>query len=907
MHDFTAAEGAHRDAASLDACQHMVQFYETDSFLVEAVASFIGNGVGQGDAAVVIATQPHREAFTGALAASGMDVARALQERRLVMLDAQHTLRLFMVDGVPDWTRFRNVLGNVIESVRDAAPGRGICAYGEMVDVLWHAGQRDAALQLEEMWNALRDHYEFKLLCAYAVDAFHKGSSVQDICATHSHVLPPEGSDREVAPSMVHALVAEIARRTELERALRGHVRQLREAEEDARKRKDDLEDFLEHAVVGIHRVDKDGIIRWANGAELEMLGYQPEEYIGHHIAEFHADRAVIEDMLTRLQHGETLRDYEARVRTKSGDIRIVQISSNVRRQDGEFVTTRCFSRDITEVKRAQRRTEMLYAVTSELSRAMNADEAARILLRAACELVDAKAGEVLLLDGAGAGIALRVVEHEHDHDGDVDEPELAALRLEDALPICEAARIGEIVWVVGVEDIEKRYPGLAVRGGDGPLQAVGGVPIKYEDRTVGAIGFRCSHERLLGREEAALLLAIGRQCGQAIERARLHDAAQIAREEAEQASRAKDEFLAILGHELRNPLSPILTAVQLMRLRGEVGSTREQNVIERQVTHLIHIVDDLLDISRVARGKIQLELRPLKLAGVLAKALEIVGPLCEERRHRVEVAMPDDEVWLQADETRLCQVFTNLLSNAAKYTASGGVIDLAVQRHGDRVKIRVRDNGSGIAPDLLPRIFDLFVQGTRTSDKAGLGIGLALVQNLVRLHGGTVTARSGGIGRGSEFVVELPRVELRPERQPTPEAECSLVHRVQMTPRRILVVDDNEDAGSLLGEMLRSIGHDVVVAIDGPRALEATKHFRPEVAILDIGLPVMDGHELASALRDRFGSSVRLLAVTGYGQEQDRERTTRSGFQAHFVKPVALQKVLAAIEVTTASEPLRS
>jgi PAS domain S-box-containing protein len=904
MHDFaTTSNGAHLATAGdlavagREPCQHLVQFYETDSFLAEAVGRFIGDGVRSGEPAVIIATRPHREAFTKHLLANDIPVPRAIRDGRLVMLDAEETLRLFVVGGAPDWRRFEQSVGQVLERLAHTSPGRSIRAYGEMVDVLWRAGQQGAAIVLEEMWNDLRGHHEFELLCAYVVDSFYKQNGISEICATHSHVLPPERSGGKCAPDTVQSLIAEIGQRTELERALRSHVRRLHQAEREASASKEDLEDFLANAPVAIHRVDKDGIIRWANRAELEMLGYRADEYIGRHIATFHADPAVIDDILARLARGETLRDHEARMRAKSGEIRIVQISSNVKRQDGEFVTTRCFCRDVTEAKQAERCAELLYSVTSALSRTMSSDEAARIVIREARALVGAHAGEVLMMNGARTSIDRLIIDGHH---APGNATKLDGVQLEADLPICEAARTGHIVWIVGADAIRGRYPHLAAARDAAQVRTWGAVPIKYEDRSRGAIGFECAHERPLIREEEELLLAVGRQYGQAIERAQLHEATQIAHAEAEQASRAKDEFLAILGHELRNPLSPILTAVQLMRLRGEVSSAREQNVIERQVTHLIHIVDDLLDISRVARGKIQLERRPLKLSAVVAKALEITGPLYEERRHRLIVTMPDDDIWLEADETRLCQVFTNLLSNAAKYTPIGGLIDLSVRRQGKRVKICLRDNGDGIAPDLLPRIFGLFVQGTRTTDKAGLGIGLALVRNLVRMHGGTVTAGSEGIGRGSEFSVELPLIDVHREPQPMSDADRNLRDRVQMAPRRILVVDDNEDAGTLLGEMLRSVGHEVVVALDGPRALEAVKHFHPDVAILDIGLPVMDGHELASALRDRFGSSVRLLAVTGYGQEQDRARTAQSGFQAHFVKPVAIQKVLAAIEVMT-------
>jgi len=898
-----AAQRTDPSARSIDAHTHAVQFYETDAFLVGAVASFIATGIAAGEPAVIIATAAHRAAILEALAGKGIDTSRALDTRTLMLLDAEDTLQTFMVQGAPDWARLLRSVGGALAALAAYGGGKPIRAYGEMVDVLWRSGERAAAIRLEEMWNDLRDRYEFSLLCAYGIDAFYKETGLRDVCATHSHVLLPERhlEQPDNVVDTVRSLVAEIARRTELEHALRDSLRQLRVAEEGTRRSKEDLEDFLANAVVAIHRVDGEGIIRWANAAELEMLGYRAEDYVGHHIAEFHVDPPVIADMLARLRTGETLHDCEARVRTKSGEIRTLQISSNMQQRSGELATTRCFSRDVTEQKTAERQRAVVHRVTSALSRALGAEEAARAVAREVRALVGASAGSVLLIDPTVAAVDHVYLDGDHT---ELSAATLGAAQLDADMPICEAARTGKLVWIVGKAAIVRRYPHLASLCAELPAATWGAIPISFEGKTLGAIGVRCVADRPLGRDEEAILLAIGQQCGQALERARLHDATQRARAEAEQANRAKDEFLAILGHELRNPLSPILTAVQLMRLRGDVSSTREQNIIERQVNHLTHIVDDLLDISRVARGGVQLDKRAVNLAGLITKAMEIVAPLCEERRHRVEVIMPDDEIWMEADETRLCQVLTNVLSNAAKYTPPEGQIEVRVERRDARVAVHIKDNGHGMAPELLPRIFDLFVQGNRSSERqlGGLGIGLALVRSLVQLHGGRVTAHSEGLGHGSELVIDLPTIELRRNPAPPGDGEHRIRNRVQVTARRILVVDDNEDAGSLLGEMLRSVGHEVVVALDGPRALEAVKHFIPEVAILDIGLPVMDGYELAAALRDRFGPALQLMAVTGYGREQDRTRALDSGFHCHFVKPMSLQKVLAAIEVAGAT-----
>jgi PAS domain S-box-containing protein len=365
------------------------------------------------------------------------------------------------------------------------------------------------------------------------------------------------------------------------------------------------------------------------------------------------------------------------------------------------------------------------------------------------------------------------------------------------------------------------------------------------------------------------------------------------ARKAAEQANRSKDEFLAMLGHELRNPLAPILTALQLMKLRG-TPHTREQDVIERQVHHMMHLIDDLLDIARITRGTIELNRRRVDLRGVLAGAIEIASPLLEQRAHRLDLHVPDAPITIDGDEGRLTQVFANLLTNAAKYTEPGGHVVVATRRRGGEVLVEVRDDGIGIDPELLPRIFDLFVQGRQDASRSsgGLGLGLAVVRSLVDLHGGRVEARAGAGGRGSTFTVFLPAVEV-PARAPTPLPEPLPAP----TRERVLVVDDNADALAMLADGLAALGCDVRTAPDGAAALAALEHFEPEVAILDIGLPVMDGYELAAHIRVAQGERApRLIALTGYGQANDVARSRRAGFDAHLVKPIALQEVVAAI-----------
>ena len=364
------------------------------------------------------------------------------------------------------------------------------------------------------------------------------------------------------------------------------------------------------------------------------------------------------------------------------------------------------------------------------------------------------------------------------------------------------------------------------------------------------------------------------------------------------EADRRKDEFLALLSHELRNPLAPILTAAQIMQLRGDVATPYEREIIVRQAQHLVRLVDDLLDVSRLARGKLELTKKLIELAVVVGKAVEATSPLLEQRRHRLNLSVPAHGLSVDGDEARLTQVIGNLLTNAALYTDPDGRIDVTGSREGAEVVLRVRDNGAGIDPALLPRLFEMFVQDARGSDRTrgGLGLGLSLARTLTTLHGGTVSAHSAGVGQGSEFTLRLPAsapadtladVPVRRAREIS--AGCG---------HRILVVDDNRDAASTIGRFLSEVGYEVQIAGDASQALAAALVVRPHVAVIDIGLPVMDGYTLGRELRARMGGAVpELIALTGYGQEQDQRRSAEAGFAAHLVKPVDAERLTRLVD----------
>ena len=364
-----------------------------------------------------------------------------------------------------------------------------------------------------------------------------------------------------------------------------------------------------------------------------------------------------------------------------------------------------------------------------------------------------------------------------------------------------------------------------------------------------------------------------------------------------EHADRRKDEFLASLAHELRNPLAPIRSAAEvLLHERGDGGTgARAREVIVRQVEHMSRLIDDLLDVSRITNDKLVLQTDAIDLGTVVTAAVETSRPLIEERRHRFSVALPAGPVALDADPARLAQVLSNLLTNAAKYTPQGGDICLAVERRARDVLIVVRDNGIGIAPELLPRVFDLFTQGDAAPDRAGggLGIGLTLARRLIEMHGGTLEGRSEGPGRGAEFAIRLPigtGVPGLASAVPDPPGD---------TPpsRRILVVDDNEDAAAMLSAMLGTWDQNTRIAHDGLTAIEVAREFRPEIVLLDIGLPRIDGYETARRLRaEPWASGLVIIAVTGWGQDADLERSRLAGFDHHLVKPVNPRQLRALV-----------
>jgi signal transduction histidine kinase len=530
----------------------------------------------------------------------------------------------------------------------------------------------------------------------------------------------------------------------------------------------------------------------------------------------------------------------------------------------------------------AARRVGKLYELVVALSSARTPEDVASATARLATDAVGAVSSMIWMRDADGV---LRAMGSSAPPDWTAEWMVLPA----DGLPAHRVMATGKPIFVENPADYERVASSAFERARDtGRLHAFAALPLAVGGKTAGVLALAFQGEHHFDLDECTFLAAIARSCEQALERSQLYANEAAARADAESGSRAKDEFLAMLGHELRNPLAPIVTALDLMRLRGIAEGMRERAIIERQVQHLTRLVDDLLDISRITRGKIELRRTTGELIAAVEPAIDAIGPLVVQHRHQLEVDIPSTGLLVDGDPARLSQIVRNLLTNAVKFTPAGGRISISARTAGDHVEMEVRDNGRGISDDLLPHVFEPFIQGAQGAERSGggLGLGLAIVKSLVELHGGTVAMTSDP--RGTRVTVRLPLAREN-------RAGMSSGRSAAMPGRslRVLVVDDNVDAATLIGDLLRILGHEPVIAHDGPGALAVVDRDRPELAILDIGLPGMDGYELARQLRERPGlAGVPVVALTGYGQASDRDRTRAAGFVEHLVKPIDLQRL---------------
>jgi PAS domain S-box-containing protein len=1006
----------HSEPVRFAPAAHLVQFYETDAFLIDVVARFAASAVGGGDPLVVIATAVHREALDRQLQSRGVALSVASEQGVYVALDAEETLERLMVDGRPDPAQFDALIGSVVRQI--GGNEARVHAFSEMVAVLWARGERDAAVELERLWNELAGQVSRCSFCAYPIAAFAAEADTpefQHICQhgqvhpTERHaVLDPVARSRNVAElqQRAHALEQLDAERRRAENSLAerdallralvtaspaamvvidattrvrlwnpaaerlfgwaadevlGHPipivppdeqdecagvrRQLaagecligveacrmrrdgstvpvaisaaplgdgsdqgivlifddltdRKPAEEARARLAAIVESSDDAIVG---KDLRGIVTsWNTGAQ-RIFGYRPEEMIGQSILRIvPPDRAHdVTRILAAIGRGERVEHFESeRVRKDGQRINVSLTVSPIRDSTGRIIGASKIARDITAEKRAERARQRmlrelstLYAVGQTVAAELDRDRVLQTITDAATDLSGAQFGAFFynVVDQAGARYVLHTVSGlQREAFEDLGLPRNTAL----VAPTFTGAGVVRVGDVRSDPRYGQNPPHHDTPAGHAPVVSYLAVPVCSRSGEVfGGLFLGHPEAGVFSEESERVVVALAAQAAIALDNARLYAAEQHARTAAEEANRAKDQFLAMLGHELRNPLAAVRNAITTAAL-DPARARRALEIARHGTDQLTRLIEDLLDVTRLTQGRITLRREVVSLTDIVERAIEAIHPLFEERSIALTVSLPPRDVRLNGDAARLEQIIGNLLANAAKYTEPGGRVTVTLERDDRHAVLRVRDTGIGIGAELLPRIFDLFVQAEQALDRArgGLGIGLTLVKRLVELHDGSVEAHSPGVGLGSEFVIKVPAATrdsaAAPAAQPPATAGGA-------TGTRVLIVEDNADAGESLMMLLELLGLRVRVARDADTALEAARAYPPDVMLIDIGLPGMNGYELAHSIRqDDTLRHIRLIALTGYGQEEDRQRALAAGFDYHLVKPVDLEKV---------------
>ena len=653
---------------------------------------------------------------------------------------------------------------------------------------------------------------------------------------------------------------------------------------------------FFEHGIHFAGLAAPDGTLVEVNRIAAEGCGFDRGQMIGRPFCEggwwspSAALVARVRDAVEAARHGQTFRAelpyFVADGTRRFADIVIAPVSD----ERGRLLFIAATGIDITERHQVEERLRLLDAIGEATRLAAEPKAIMEHSTRLLGEYLDVTRVAYADLEPDNDRFTIR---HDWHVEGAISTVGVYSLDLFGSLATSRL-RVGRTLLINDVDRELAHGDGFEMFNSIG-IKAIICCPLVKNNRLVAMMAVHQQQPRVWSAEEVALVEAVVDRCWAHIERVRSTEALR-------EADRRKSEFLATLAHELRNPLAPIRNALELLRLGADRPGLMDKvrGTMERQVGHMVHLINDLLDIARISSGKVVLQIERVDLQAVVDSAVETSLPLIQSAGHTLGVRLPDAPLWLDVDAVRLSQVLSNLLSNAAKYTPQGGSIAVSAHAEGGMAVIQVADSGIGIAPEALDAVFDMFAQAPHTVgiSKGGLGIGLALVRHLVALHGGSVRASSPGPGQGSTFTVRLPLVAVA-----GPHADAGAGDPAQQAAAapsdalRVLVADDNVDAADTLAYLLRMAGHEVRIAYDGEEALRIGAEFRPELAFLDIGMPRMDGYQAAQALRALPGmQGVRLAALTGWGAEEDRARSQAAGFDHHLLKPAFPEQVQAIL-----------
>jgi PAS domain S-box-containing protein len=834
---------------------HVVQFYNDDIELTESVISFVAPALKRGEGAILIATEFHNQAFEEALSENGIDVSFEKLMGRLVVLDAADTLSKFMVGSVPNPQKFRDLLGAEINRVQKVSTH--VNAYGEMVGILWDEGNSEGTILLEQLWNDLAKESSFNLLCGYGHHQFKNSADIpyfEHICQAHTSVV--------TGPRKLQNYDSEHFR----------IIAELQQREAHLRKSQEELNDFFENSIVGLHWVGPDGTILRANKAELELLGYSKEEYVGRKITEFHAETDVINDILHRLTCGQTLRAYPSRLKCKDGSFKDVLIDSNVYWENGKFIHTRCFTRDVTDlkhIKEALFKTETLNQVILD-----NSEDCIKVL--------DLDARIRYMNKG---GLKVTGINNFNKIDGVSWFDFWSGKNLEEAKRVFESASIGETAkftgFVPSTQEKKRSWWDIVATPIRNETGKVHQILITSRDVTE-RVEFETQQQEMLQKLEAA-------------------------KEEAVRANELKSAFLANMSHEIRTPLGAMIGFADLLKdpnitLKERISFAE---ILTRNGEQLSYIINDILDLSKVEAGHLSLEYGDVSPDHIAAEVVSLLGVKAKEKNLILECetdrSTPKSVV---TDGVRLRQILLNIVGNAIKFTQFGSV---KIRSSGclgpngnNSICFEVEDTGVGIPLHQRDRIFEMFVQGdgSMTRRFGGTGLGLALSRRLARELGGDITVVNSEEGNGSTFKIVI---EDRPEKR---NSNIAVYSQQSLSTEpvsdslngiKVLVVDDAPDNQQLIWRYLTKRGAVVDSAENGLVGCRKALSGNYDVILMDIQMPEMDGYTATQRLRSA-GYQKPIIALTAHAMDEVRTKCLNVGCNDHLAKPINGKLLVAKV-----------